>query len=95
MAEQAGSYTVGWIEDQYTLAPKAVIASMIQDMPVLLVRGAELARARRWEGRQYKFGLREGVHRLTPFRGMLSKEQEARVQAVQHGIIQGKIDLAP
>ncbi len=95
VAEQAGIYTVGWIEDQYALAPKAVIASMIQDLPVLLVRGAELAHAGRWEGRQYKFGLREGVHRLAPFRDMLTPEQEAQVLAVQNDIIQGKIDLTP
>lgn len=93
VAEQAEIYTIGWIEDQYELAPGAVITSFVQDFSVLLVRGGELAHAGRWEGRQYKFGLREGVQKIAPSRGMLTPAQEAHVRTVQTNIIQGKIDL--
>jgi len=95
IAEQSGIYSIGWIDDQYKLAPKAVITSFVQDLSVMLVQGAELAHAGRWEGRQYKFGLREGVQFLAPFRGMLTPEQEAHVLTVQNDIIQRKIDLMP
>ncbi|CAN2041848.1 basic membrane protein A and related proteins [Candidatus Magnetomoraceae bacterium gMMP-15] len=95
VAEQAGIYTIGWIDDQYELAPKAVITSLLQNLFVLLVRGAELVHAGRWEGRQYRFGLREGVQFLAPFRGMLTPAQEMHVLSVQKNIIRGKIDLMP
>ncbi len=93
IAEKAGVHTIGWIEDLHDLAPNTILTTGIQDIPRLLLKGAKLVRQGHWEGKQYKFGLREGVQYLTPFRGMLSKEQEEQVQAVQHDIIQGKIDL--
>ncbi len=95
LAEKIGVSTIGWIEDYYDLAPGAVITSVVMDYPRLIVTGATLAREGRWEGKQYKFGMREEALHLAPFRGMLTPEQEARVQAVQNDIMQGKIDLTP
>ncbi|MCP4399114.1 MAG: BMP family ABC transporter substrate-binding protein, partial [bacterium] len=95
LAEKIGVFTIGWIEDYYDLAPGAVITSVVMDYPRLIVTGATLAREGRWEGKQYKFGMREEALYLAPFRGMLTPEQEARVQAVQNDIMQGKIDLTP
>ncbi|MCP4402551.1 MAG: BMP family ABC transporter substrate-binding protein [bacterium] len=95
LAEQVGVYTIGWIEDQYELAPKAVLTSFVQDYSIVLLRGAELAHAGRWEGKLYRFGLREGVQSLAPFRGMLSPGQETQVLVIQDDIIRGTIDLTP
>ncbi|CAN2041847.1 basic membrane protein A and related proteins [Candidatus Magnetomoraceae bacterium gMMP-15] len=95
LAEKAGIYTLGWIEDQQHLAPKAVITSLMQDISRLLLQGATLARKGLWEGKQYRFGLREGVQYLAPFRGMLSPDQKKQVQAVVDDIILRKIDLTP
>ena len=95
IAQKAGVYTIGWIEDQYNLAPGNVITSIVQDIPQLLLQGATLARKGRWEGKQYKFGLREGVQYLARFRGMLSPDQEKQVQTVLDDIILRKINLTP
>lgn len=95
IAQKAGVYTIGWIEDQHNLAPGNVITSLMQDIPKLLLQGATLARKGRWEGKQYKFGLREGVQYFAPFRGMLSPDQEKRVLTVMDDIILRKIDLTP
>ncbi len=95
LAEDAGVYTIGWVEDLHNLAPNTVVTSGIQDLPLLLLKGATLVRQGRWEGKQYKFGLREGVQRLAPFYGLLTPEEEAQVNAVKNDIISGKIDLTP
>jgi basic membrane lipoprotein Med (substrate-binding protein (PBP1-ABC) superfamily) len=94
-AEQAGIYTLGWIEDLNYLAPKAVITSNVQDVPQMLLRGATLATQGRWEGKQYKFGMAEGVQYLAPFHGLLTPEEEMRVNTIKNDLIAGKIDTIP
>lgn len=91
-AEKAGIYTLAWIKDFNYLAPKAVITSNIQKLPFMLLRGAMLAKQGRWEGKQYKFGLAEGVNRLAPFYGLLTPEEERRVIAIKNDLLTGKID---
>ncbi|MBF0288773.1 MAG: hypothetical protein HQM14_13225 [SAR324 cluster bacterium] len=83
MAEKEGIYTFGWIEDLHDLAPKAVLTSVVQDFPRLLLKGAILVRKGRWEGKQYRFGLREGVHHLAPYYGLLTPGEEAKIKAVK------------
>ena len=95
LAEKSGIYTLGWIEDLHSLAPKAVITSNIQDYPSMFLHGARLAQQGRWEGKQYRFGLEMGTQRLAPFNGLLTAEQEARVKVVNDQLIAGLIDTAP
>ncbi|GAB4425775.1 MAG: BMP family ABC transporter substrate-binding protein [Anaerolineae bacterium] len=94
-AQQAGIYTLGWIEDLNYLAPKAVLTSNVQDVPLMLLRGATLAKQGRWEGKQYKFGLAEGVQALAPFYGLVTPEEELRINAVTNDLLSGKIDTIP
>jgi len=94
-AEQAGIFTLGWIEDLNHLAPKAVLTSNVQDLPVMLLRGATLAKQGRWEGKQYKFGLADGAQYLAPFYGLLSADEEKQINAVKNGILTGEIDTTP
>ncbi len=94
-AQQAGIYTLGWIEDLNYLAPKAVLTSNMQDVPLMLLRGATLAKQGRWEGKQYKFGLAEGVQALAPFYGLVTAEEELRINAITNDLISGKIDTIP
>ena len=93
-AQAAGIFTLAWIEDQSRLAPRAVLTSNVQDVPALLLRGAALASQGRWEGKQYRFGLAEGVQGLAPFHGLLSREEERRVLAIERDLLAGKIDAA-
>lgn len=94
LAQKNGIYTIGWIQDLYQLAPGTVLTSAIQDSPKLLLQAATLVRKGRWEGKQYKFGLREKVQRLAPFRGSLTAEQEEIVNKIKNDIITGKIDIS-
>jgi basic membrane protein A len=58
----------------------------------MLLRAATLAKQGRWEGKQYRFGMAEGVQRLAPFNGLLSAQEEALVETVRKDILSGKID---
>jgi basic membrane protein A len=93
VAEGAGIYAIGWTSDQHELAPNTILTSAIQRVPVLLLEGATLVQLDRWEGKQYKFGLREGAQELAPFYGLLPPEEEERVKAVKEDILTGKIDI--
>lgn len=95
VAEQEGVYAIGWVQDQYELAPKAVVASVMQHMSKRLLEGALLVQQGRWEGKQYKLGLQEGVVDLAPFHGSLTAEEEAVVKQVREDIITGKVEILP
>lgn len=59
----------------------------------ILLEGATLVRQGRWQGKQYRFGMQEGVLDLAPFRGALTPEAEAIVNEIKQDILMGKIDL--
>lgn len=94
-AEKAGAYTIGWNLDRSEVAPGTIITSAVQQVPQLLLEGALLVQQGRWEGKQYKFGLHEGVQDLAPFHGLLSPEAEAQVNTIKEQIVTGKIDVSP
>ncbi len=95
IAQQTQHYAIAWSWDQHELAPAAILTSAVQETPVLLLRGATLVQQGRWEGKQYKFGLRDGAQSLAPFYNMLTSDEETRVKAVQNDIVTGKLVLAP
>lgn len=94
-AEKAGIYAIGWAVDQHDQAPNTVLTSMVQRTPVLFLEAANLVQQGRWEGKQYRFGLQEKAQGLAPFYGLLTAEEEAKVQAVEEDILTSKIDLTP
>jgi basic membrane lipoprotein Med (substrate-binding protein (PBP1-ABC) superfamily) len=100
-AQSKGVYVIGWIhaingiENRHKLAPKTIVTSVVQQVPMLMLEGATLVQQGRWEGKQYKFGLLEEVQDLAPFYGALTPEQEAFVDSVKQDIITGKIDVSP
>ncbi|QZZ22578.1 BMP family protein [Leptothermofonsia sichuanensis E412] len=93
-AGELNTYTVGWGKDWYDVAPGTVLTSGIQRLPELLLQGASLVRLGRWEGKPYRFGLREGVQDLAPFRGALTPEEARTVQQVKEDILTGKVDVS-
>ncbi|TVQ57413.1 MAG: BMP family ABC transporter substrate-binding protein [Spirulina sp. DLM2.Bin59] len=86
---------IGWTQDQYELAPNQVITSVLQDIPGLIVNIATLMQKGRWEGRLYKFGLKENIYAFAPFRGALTPEQETIFTQIKQDVIAGKIDTTP
>lgn len=95
LAQDAGIFTLAWIEDSNYLAPKAVLTSNVQNVPHMLLAGATLSIQGRWEGKQYKFGLAEGVQTLAPFYGLISAEEENKINLIKNDILTGKIDTIP
>ena len=93
-AKKASAYAIGWNLDQHDVAPGTVVTSGVQRMPVLLLEGARLVRLGRFEGKQYKFGLREGAQDLAPFHGLLSESQAAIVARMREDILTGKLDVS-
>jgi basic membrane protein A and related proteins len=94
-AQKVGIKTLGWTTDQHALAPKNILTSCIQQVPLMILRGATLAQTGQWEGKQYKFGLQEGVQDLAAFRGALTSEEEEQINRLKQEVMQGKINTSP
>lgn len=86
---------VGWTTDQYELAPGQVLTSMLQDMPQLVLNSADLLQQGKWEGKLYKFGLKEGIYSVAPLRDSLTAEQEAQFEDIKNKVMVGEIDISP
>lgn len=94
-AKSAEIYAIGWSLDQHELAPDTILTSVIQRVPILVLESATLIQKGRWEGKQYRFGIQEGVQDLAPFYGLLTAEEEAEVKAIKEDILTSKIDVTP
>jgi basic membrane protein A len=95
LSERKDVKMVGWTTDQYDIAPGQVITSMLQDIPRLIVNSVDLLQQGKWEGKLYKFGLKEGIYAVAPFRGSLTPEQEEQFEAIKNQVMIGEIDIAP
>lgn len=93
LAEKYGVYGISAVNDAYDIAPKAIVGSLVQEIPLVLLKGATIVRQGRWEGKQYRFGFREGINTLAPFRGGFTSEQQAQIESILQDILTGKIDL--
>ncbi|NJR65485.1 MAG: BMP family ABC transporter substrate-binding protein [Leptolyngbyaceae cyanobacterium CRU_2_3] len=83
LAQKAGVKTIGWAVDQNNLAPDTVLSSMVEDFSVAVLKAATLAQTGRWEGKQYKFGLQEGVNAIAPFHQLLSETEIAQIETIK------------
>jgi basic membrane protein A and related proteins len=92
LAKEWGIYIIGWQLDRYELAPGRVITSAMQNVPKLMLQGAVLVQKGRWEGKQYKFGITEGVQEFAPFRGSLTPAEETLVKTITEDILTDQID---
>jgi basic membrane lipoprotein Med (substrate-binding protein (PBP1-ABC) superfamily) len=95
ITEKEGVYIIGWTKDQHDKAPGHVITSVLQDIPQLVLNSATLVQEGRWEGKLYKFGLREKIYDFAPFRGMLTPEEEAAFNVAKEKVMAGEIDISP
>ncbi|MEW5849423.1 MAG: BMP family protein [Myxococcota bacterium] len=92
-AAHAGVYVIASNWDVHAAAPGTVVTSCLQHVDVLLREAVSLVQMKRWEGKQYKFGFREGAQELAPFRGQLTPEQVAHVERVRRDIMAGKVGI--
>lgn len=94
IAEHEGIHIIGWTTDQYELAPNHVVTSVLQDIPELIVNAADLMQQGRWEGKLYKFGLKEGIYDFAPFRGSLTPTEATEFDAIKNQVMTGEIDVS-
>lgn len=93
MAEKAGIKAIGINQDQHTIAPQTVITSLIPKFSAIYLQAATLVLKGQWEGKQYKFGLKEGAIEMAPSYGNFTPEQEAKFQEIKNEIILGKLNF--
>ncbi|MBF0117873.1 MAG: BMP family protein [Desulfobacterales bacterium] len=89
IAQKKGIFTIGWVNDQYNIAPGSIVTSAIQRLNVIFLEGVNIAIQGRWEGKSYRFGILEGALDIAPFRGSLSTEQEQQIINIKNEIIIG------
>lgn len=94
-SQDPNAKVIGWVVDKYDLAPDQVITSVLQNIPKLIWNAADLMQQGRWEGKLYKFGLKEGIYDFAPLRGSLTPEQEATFNAIRGKVMTGEIDISP
>jgi basic membrane protein A and related proteins len=95
VTQKPGVSVIGWAKDQHELAPGKVLTSVLQDIPNLVLNAAVLTQQGRWEGKLYKFGLKEKIYDFAPFRGTLTAEEEQAFKALREGVTTGRIDVSP
>ncbi|PZV05505.1 MAG: BMP family ABC transporter substrate-binding protein [Leptolyngbya sp.] len=95
VTQKSGISVIGWAKDQYELAPGKVLTSVLQDIPNLVLNAAVLTQQGRWEGKLYKFGLKEKIYDFASFHGTLTAQEENAFKAIREGVTTGKVDVSP
>lgn len=81
-ANENNIYTIGNLDDQGKVAPRAVVTSVIIDIRKLLSFGTEMAMIGKWQGRSYRFGMTDNIARLSRFRGTLNSRQQQLLEDI-------------
>ncbi len=95
VSQKPGVFVIGRTKDQYEVAPGKVLTSVLQDIPNLVLNVAVLTQQGRWEGKLYKFGLKEKIYDFAPFRGSLTSQEEDTFKTIREAVTTGKIDVSP
>lgn len=92
-AKAAGISTIGWAKDQSSLAPSVILTSAEQDVALMMLKAATIVQKGQWEGKQYKFGLQDGVQKLSPLNSALPTEVANTIKGIESDLKKGKIEL--
>ena len=95
VSQKPGVFVIGRTKDQYEVAPGKVLTSVLEDIPNLVLNVAVLTQQGRWEGKLYKFGLKEKIYDFAPFRGTLTSQEEDTFKTIREAVTTGKIDVSP
>lgn len=96
-AKEKGIRHIGYISDQYEVAPETVMVSLIQSNPFMIRSIIEAGINGTFEPKLNLFGMNEGALYLSDFHGNDSKltdEQKAKVQEIIDGIKDGSLKEA-
>ena len=94
LAAEAKINAIAPFTDLYSLAPQTVITSLLIEYPAIYLHATTLVREGRWEGKLYRFNLKQGAFRLAPFREHLTPQQLTAINDVKQSILRGKLNLS-
>ncbi|WP_161845904.1 BMP family protein [Pseudoflavonifractor sp. 524-17] len=96
-AKEKGILHIGYISDQYDVAPETVMVSMIQSNPFMIRAIVESGVNGTFEPKLNLFGMKEGALYLSDFHGNDSKltdEQKAKIDEIVAAIKDGSLKEA-
>jgi basic membrane protein A len=93
IAQERGKKAINVSYDLNNLAPDTLLTSVVISVPASFVVPATLWKDKKLEGKTYSLGLKEQALALAPFRGKLSKEDEAAIDKAKKDIVAGTIQI--
>ncbi|WP_227764903.1 BMP family protein [Zhaonella formicivorans] len=93
-AKEKGTYHIGFVDDQYNVAPEVVVASAIQSNQEMVKYVVKAVLDGNFKPEQNVLGIKEGVEGISSFHdweSKLPKEVIDKVMQVNQDIIDGKI----
>ena len=84
---------IGYGSDESSLAPRNIISTTVVDYGKTIYQAVALARQDKLQPIVYVQGFKQGVLGLAPFRGLLTRAQAARVNALATQAKAGKIAI--
>lgn len=93
IAQERGKKAINVSYDLNNLAPDTLLTSILISVPASFIVPATLWKDKKLEGKIYTLGLKEQALSLAPFRGKLSKEDEAALEKAKNDIIAGTIKV--
>lgn len=91
-AQAKGIYAIGNAVDQYSLSPKAVLTSAVQDIGGAITYVAELAGSGKIEGKRYVIGLEQlDLVKLGKFNDAVPAALKTKVEEIQKKMLAGKL----
>lgn len=95
VAQERGKKAINISYDLNSLAPDTLLTSVLISVPSSFIVPATLWKDKKLEGKVYTLGVKDQALALAPFRGKLSKEDEAAVEKAKADIIAGTIKVNP
>ncbi|MGH6629158.1 MAG: BMP family lipoprotein, partial [Burkholderiales bacterium] len=95
-AQQSGIYAFGANRNQNDVAPDAVLASAVTDIPGAFLRVATEVEQRRFKPAMIEYGMRDGMVKVVYNPHLvkrISKDALAKAQQAERDIIAGKVAL--
>ena len=92
--QEKGVYAIGFVQDQYEVAPETVVASGIQSNQKLVLYAIEEYLAGNFEPGIYQLGIAEGVEGISPlydWEDKLPQEVVEKVNEIEEKVASGEI----
>ncbi len=92
-AQEKGVYSIGYNSDMSTMAPQAVLTSVVWNWGPYYVRTVEAVRNGTWDNAPYWGSMADGIVDLAPFGPMVSDEIKEKVAREKERLLSGEWDV--